>query len=335
MNYTRREFGTALLAAIPLSRALGAAAIDSVVSGVQLGVQTYSFHDVTQGGMEAVDLIVKHMTRIGLGMCELFSPDIEPFPMPWFAVEPWAPGAARGSGSAGDVNAATQKYAALAKAPETLKQREVLRNWRLSTPLSYFTAVAKKFSDAGIKIYCYNLSFDDSYTDDEIERGFEIAKALGTDIITASTNLPTAKRLVPFLEKHRMYVAIHGHSDVKNSNQFSSPATFAAGLELSKYFKVNLDIGHFWAAGFDPVAYIQQEHANITNLHLKDRLKNEGANVPWGEGPDHTPVRQVLQLLKQKQWPIPAFVEYEYQGPGTPEQEVAKCVQYSKEYIRG
>ena len=247
MNYTRRELGTTLLAGLSLSPFLPAGAIDSVVSGVQLGVQTYSFHDVTQGGMEAVDLIVKHMTKLGLGMCELFSPDIEPFPLPWFAVDAWKPGAANGSGPAGDVNAATRKYAALAKAlakaPETLKQREVLRNWRLSIPLSYFTGVAKKFSDAGIKICCFNLSFDDSYSDDEIERGFEMAKALGTNIITASTDLPTAKRLVPFLEKHRLYVAVHGHSDAKNPTAFSSPPTFAAALKLSKYFKVNLDIG--------------------------------------------------------------------------------------------
>jgi hypothetical protein len=31
----------------------------------------------------------------------------------------------------------------------------------------------------------YNLSFDDTFTDEEIDRGFEMAKALGADFITA------------------------------------------------------------------------------------------------------------------------------------------------------
>ena len=66
-------------------------------------------------------------------------------------------------------------------------------------------------------------------------------------------------------------------------------------LALSPHFKINLDIGHFTAANYDAVAYLRQQHANITNLHVKDRRKNQGDNVPWGQG--DTPITQVLQLL--------------------------------------
>jgi len=38
----------------------------------------------------------------------------------------------------------------------------------------------------------------------------------------------------------------------------------------------------------------------------------------------------VLQLLKQKKYLIPALVEYEYHGTGTPVQEVNKCLAYMK-----
>jgi sugar phosphate isomerase/epimerase len=51
---------------------------------------------------------------------------------------------------------------------------------------------------------------------------------------------------------------------------------------MSKYFKINLDIGHFTAANFDAVAYLTEHHADITNLHIKDRKKNQGDNTPWG-----------------------------------------------------
>lgn len=337
MNFSRRDFLTSYIPAAGLltisgaARSAAMAAVrQSLFDGVQLGCQSYSFHDLIQGGPQAVDLIIHHMGEIGLDMCELFSPDIEPFPLPRFAVEAWASKAAKGSGPSGDVTAAVALNRAMTSVPEAKAQREKLRQWRLSVPLDYFSAIARKFKVGGIKLYCYNLTFDDSFTDEEINRGFEMAKALGTNIITASSTLSVAKRLVPFAENHRLYIALHGHSTVKDPNQFSTPATFATALKWSKYFKINLDIGHFWAADCDPIAFLSRAHTNITNLHLKDRLSHDGANVAWSEGPGHTPIREVLQLLKRNRWPIPAFIEYEYQGSGTPTQEVRKCYAFAK-----
>ena len=48
--------------------------------------------------------------------------------------------------------------------------------------------------------------------------------------------------------------------------------------------------------------------------------KNDGPNVPFGKG--DTPINDVLQLLKANRYPIPAMIEYEYDGAGTP---VKKC----------
>ena len=64
---------------------------------------------------------------------------------------------------------------------------------------------------------------------------------------------------------------------------------------------------------------------------MKDRKKNDGPNMPWGEG--ETPIRQVLLLLKEKKYPIRAFVEYEYRGPGTPIDEVKKCMAYMRRVL--
>jgi sugar phosphate isomerase/epimerase len=125
-----------------------------------------------------------------------------------------------------------------------------------------------------------------------------------------------------------MVVAMHGHSNISDPNEFATPDSFAAAMKLSKYFKVNLDIGHFAAANFDAMAYIREHHADITNLHLKDRKKNQGDNTPWGQG--ETPIREVLQLLKKERWPIRAYIEYEYMGAGTPVDEVTKCLAFAK-----
>jgi sugar phosphate isomerase/epimerase len=101
---------------------------------------------------------------------------------------------------------------------------------------------------------------------------------------------------------------------------------------MSPYFYVNLDIGHFVAAGGDPVSYLEEHHTRITNLHIKDRKKDHGANMPFGQG--DTPIKAVLLLLKDKKWPIAANIEYEYGKEGMDTvAEVKKCLQYCKETL--
>ncbi|MGQ0735657.1 MAG: sugar phosphate isomerase/epimerase family protein [Acidobacteriota bacterium] len=285
---TRREFGTLTLSSLVLPPRLAGAQRDSMVGGVRLGAQTYSFRDLPRGPAgDAVDAIITAFGEVGLDDCELWAPQVEP----------------------------------------RATSREALRTWRLQTPLDHFRAVKKKFDAAGITIYAYNYSFNASFTDDEIDRGFEMAKALGAGIITASTTLDVAQRVVPFAAEHRMVVAMHNHSNVTDPNEFATPESFAAATRMSAWFKINLDIGHFTAANFDAVAFLGERHLDITNLHIKDRKKDQGANVPWGQG--DTPIRAVLQLLKKERWPIRAHVEYEYQGAGSSVDEVKKCVAYA------
>ena len=191
--------------------------------------------------------------------------------------------------------------------------------------------IERRFKAAGVAVCAYNYSPNASFTDEEIDRGFEMAKALGAEIITASATLDTAKRMVPFAEKHRMVVAMHNHSNTKDPNEFATPESFAAAMKLSKYFKVNLDIGHFTAANYDAVAYLKEHHASVTNLHIKDRKTNQGDNVPWGTG--DTPIREVLQLLKREKWPIRAYLEYEHRGTAGAVEEVKTCFAYAKQVL--
>jgi sugar phosphate isomerase/epimerase len=95
----------------------------------------------------------------------------------------------------------------------------------------------------------------------------------------------------------------------------------------SHYTGINLDIGHFVAANFDPLAFIEKHHARIFSLHLKDRKKNQGADVRFGEG--DTPIREVLQLLKRRKWDIPSVVEFESKS-ADPVAEVGMCLDYCR-----
>lgn len=261
------------------------------VGGVAIGVQTYSYRAMALGGRYATAGILEALKEDGVGEVELYAPGIE---------QPTGP----------------------------LVKRDDLRQWRLTTPMDYFVDVAKKFKDAGVTIHSYTMNYRSDFTDEEIDKTFDQAKALGTNIIASSTQVNMAKRLLAFAEKHKMLLAFHGHSNTKDANEFATPESFQSALDLSKYARINLDIGHFSAAGYDPVAFIEQHHASITHLHLKDRKNNDGPNVPWGEG--DTPIKAVLLLLKEKKYPIPAFVEYEYRGTGTPVEEVKKCLDYMR-----
>jgi sugar phosphate isomerase/epimerase len=299
--YTRRDFAKLAMASVPLGTAL--AKINSKVSGVQIGVQSYSYRD------RPLDAAIQAMVEDGIGECELFSPHIEPGGLP----RP----SGGGRGAAND--------------PARMKEREELRKWRLTVPMDEIKAVRKKFDDAGISLFAFNYSFRDDFTDPEIERGFWMAQVLGVKVITASSTVSVMPRVVPFAEKYKITVGVHGHNNVKDPNEFATPESFAKAMALSKMIGVNLDIGHFTAANYDAVSYIEEHHDRITNLHLKDRKKNDGPNVPFGQG--DTPIKQVLQLMKQKKYNMPANIEYEYKGTEDSAAEVKKCLEYCKQAL--
>ena len=257
-----------------------------------------TFHGVTIGCQSysfrdrPLDAAITSQAESGIGLCEMWSGHIE-----------------RGHGD------------------RSAEGREKLRQWRTSVSLGEFEATGKKFRDAGIDLYAFNYSFRDDFTDAEIERGFEMAKALGAKVMTASSNVNTAKRIDPFAKKHKMRVGMHNHSRI-DPNEFATPDSFAAARKgMSEYIAINLDIGHFTAANFDPVDYISKHHGDIVTLHIKDRKRDQGENLPFGQG--DTPIKEVLALLRDKKYAIPANIEYEYEGADAIT-EVRKCLDYCK-----
>jgi len=312
--YSRREFGSIALAGLPLSAVLAAAKSKSVVNGVHLGVQTYSYRDFPPEGL--IDAIIKAMNEVGLTECEMFAPHANPDALA--AMRSMMGG--RPPGQQLD-EAARQKMAEARK-----KAEEDARKWHLTVSLDHFKNIRKQFKNAGIEIYAYNGNRFG--TDEEIDRTFQHAKALGAKILTWSGTVSAAPRVAPFAAKHKMAVALHNHSNVKDPDQFATPESLTKTMALSRYFGVNLDLGHYTAADFDPIAFLKEHHARIPLIHLKDRKKSQGANLPFGEG--DTPLKEALQLIKTNKWPIRAYIEYEYRGAGTSPAEVKKCLDFAK-----
>ena len=290
MNITRREwhaltFGALLTAT---NRVLFGQS-ESRFGGVLIGMQSYSFRDMTLAeGIAA-------MQTLGVTSCELWEGHVEP----------------------------RELYA-----PE---HRETLRRWRTTVSLDHYREIRDKFDTAGITLSAYNQSFKDHFSDAEIERRFEMTRALGAPAITSSSNINTVTRIARVADRVGMPVAMHNHSRI-DPNEFSSPDDFDHAIRLggSAPISVNLDIGHMVAANHDPLAYLEKNYPRIITLHLKDRKRNQGPNVPWGEG--DTPIKETLLLLRDKQWNIPANIEYEYAGKDT-FTELQRCVNYCKDVL--
>lgn len=208
--------------------------------------------------------------------------------------------------------------------------REQQRNWRLTAPLGQFRNVGEKFRKAGVEIYAYFYNIRPDHTEEEIDRGFLMARALGAKAVVTSTKVSLTARIDHFASRHRMPVGLHNHADLQ-PDEVTRPEDFQQAIRgRSRFMAMTLDIGHFRAAGYDPVGFLKKHHARIVSLHIKDRRKDQGENVPFGEG--DTPIREVLHVLKRERYAIPATIEYEYEGKD-PVEEVNRSFAYCKEAI--
>jgi len=206
------------------------------------------------------------------------------------------------------------------------------KDFRAHPDFDLIRALRKKADAAGIDIYAVNISMRDDWTDEQIENAFKTAQAFNVRRITASSNINTIPRIYPFCQKFKIPVAVHNHDSMK-ANEFSTPDDIAKARQgRAEWIKINLDIGHFNAANQDPVPYLEQHHADIMTLHIKDSLPNHGGIVPFGQG--QAKLKEVLQMVKTKRYPIPTMIEYEYGKAGMDTvAEMRKCFDYVKECL--
>jgi hypothetical protein len=256
------------------------------------------------------DAVIPAMRQVGIGECELWSTQVEP--------------------TAADV-------------PDLAK-------WRATVSLDYFTAVRKKFNQAGIEIYAYNPRFGaaggrggrgargagaaagqngngaapatspavtatppPAITDEEIDRLFVITKALGAKTVNSGIQPAIADRVAKGAAKHKMIVGITN----------IVPEVLAA----SPYFRYDIDTASYLRTGHDPLQFIKDNHDKLTDIHLND-TKATGPAVRLGEGDTH--IKEILLFLKQKKSHVRANIDSNYSGSETSVEELKKEFDYVK-----
>ena len=318
---TRRAFGKAAMAGLTgaalagtrFASSLTAARLDSTIEGVKVGAITYSFRDMPRiAGADYLEVGIRGCVECGIGAAELWATMVQPQTI---------------------LPRNGQYNPQVMDTPEMKRAREEMRRWRISTPMSYWQGIRKRFDDAGIELIGYSLTLGDDFTDEELDATFRAVRAMGISHIgTNQMRVAMGRRAVPFAEKYRVTLGFHNHTLVDDPNEIASIESFQRVMDMSPFFKVNLDIGHFTAANLDAVDYIRKHHRSITYVHLKDRRRNNGPNAPWGDG--ETPVRQVLQLIKHERYPIPVVIEYEYMSERSAVDEVKRCMDFIREALR-
>ena len=275
----------------------------SVFKGVQIGVITYSYRSMPDG----IEQIVQYCKDSKVGAVELMGNAVENF---------------AGAPAAPDKNAGE----------EAMRNYSQLRTeWREQVSMDKFRQVRKMFNDAGISIYGFKpAGFGANNSDAELDYAFNAAKTLGANQVTVEfpDDRGATKRLGEIAAKHKIFVGYHGHTQQRFD-------MWDDALQQSKYNAINLDIGHYVAAGFDPIPLIKAKHDRIVSIHVKDRKNkaNGGANMPWGEG--DTPIREVLRLMSKSRYKFPATIELEYEIPPGSDavKEVAKCREFARKSL--
>jgi sugar phosphate isomerase/epimerase len=305
---TRREFlarAAALAAcAVVQPHVLGAGAAspakpNSVIKGVRIGVITYSYRD---GHINTAEETLRALLEDGLSEVELMDGPIRSF------------AGIRGGGRRNRPGGSAEP-----ESPPTDAQREA--------QLAKCRDLRKMYNDAGVNIHLHKLPFGQS--NEEIEFNFQVAKALGCIGITTERSDELAKKLAPFADKHKIWVAFHNHT-----NNFPKMDVTDPLVSYGQYVGFNLDVGHYFAGtkGLSPLPVLEKYHDRIVSLHMKDRTA-DGKNLPWGQG--QTPLKEILQLMRKEKWTFPADIEVEYPIPtgSSPVAEVAKCVQFCRDAL--
>ncbi len=204
-----------------------------------------------------------------------------------------------------------------------------LTQWRAKVSMERFKELRRLYNEAGVNIYAFKLELRLNSPESDFEYAFNVCEALGANQLTMELpgDAATTRRIGEFAARRKIWAGYHAHTQAHLH-------AWDEAFSQSPFNGANIDIGHYVAGTSEsPIPFIEKHHARITSMHLKDRKKNNGPNMPWGEG--DTPIREVLQLMKKEHHTYPATIELEYNplAGSTTLKEIARCLQFAKDAL--
>jgi sugar phosphate isomerase/epimerase len=180
-----------------------------------------------------------------------------------------------------------------------------------------FKTAREKLEAAGITVNAYCVNFRPDVTPELLDKAFRGAGLLGTSLMTTSTEKSVVPKLDEWCQKYKVTIGLHNHwlgdeyMKGREALNFGGPTDYEEALRgRSQRIAINLDIGHFSAAGHDPVAYFKDNVDRIVSLHIKDR-DQDAAHTYRRFGRGATPIVEVLKLARRLDYKYAANIEYE------------------------
>ena len=291
----------------------GAARHRSEYDGIRIGAITYSFSqmpDFPEGCTK------KFILDAGLGSVELMDRDFER-----------------------DIGIVPFRH--IPAKLLTKSQKVAISQWRENADMKPLEDFRAEYEAAGIGIHI--VKFGDigcpwMYSWKEAEYMFKATRALGARVITREVPKvaewesfkTVAEKLVPLMNEYDVDIAFHNHAQIA-ANTYDG-----ALLGYSERFKINFDIGNYVAANDDdPLAFVKKYRDRIASIHIKDRKRGGGPELPFGTG--DTPLRGLFATLKAEKVDTPCDIEVEFPIPFGSDavRETSKCREYCRQAILG
>ena len=137
----------------------------------------------------------------------------------------------------------------------------------LDSSVETIHGVVEKFHQNGIHIYAAGVIY--MKTEQEVDRAFDYAKALGVDLIVCAPNPELLSYTEQKVKGYNIRVAIHNHGP--EDKLYPSPVDVYEHIKgLDARMGLCLDIGHAVRAGADPVKVVGEYATRIFDLHIKD-----------------------------------------------------------------
>ena len=282
-------------------------------AGIRIGAITYSFAQMPEFPKGCTE---KFILGAGLGSVELMDRDFER-----------------------DIGIVPFRH--IQAKSLTKEQKVAISQWREKADMKPLEDFRAAYEAVGIGIHI--VKFGDigcpwMYSWKEAEYMFKATRVLGARIITREVPKVAewadfkaiAEKLIPLMNEYDVDIAFHNHAQI-GANTYDG-----ALLDYSDHFRINFDIGNYVAANDDdPLAFVEKYASRISSIHVKDRRRDNGPELPFGTG--DTPIKGLFALLKTKSLDMPCDIEVEFPIPQGSDavQETDKCREFCRRAILG
>jgi len=166
--------------------------------------------------------------------------------------------------------------------------------------------VRKLLESYGITPWAYCVGGLGKWEAANLERVFQFASGLGVEVVVGLLQPAILPEISALCDKYKICYAIENHA----GDVFESAETILGALQgQSPLVGVNVDTGHFAAAGLDPVAEMRKLEGRIMHVHFKDSDQRR----PFGTG--SVDLAGVYAELKRQGYRRLLSIEhYEYEG---------------------